>query len=107
MARITIQNEGNQSDTPIGFIFRRKDQLSSDVVWSVFDKGTQSNYRFDTSDTLIVTVHSVTMPVGFGKVAIKQKGRPHASMVQLKRSIVKVRAEENCLEHALIIAIAK
>jgi hypothetical protein len=47
------------------------------------------------------------MPVVFGKVAIKQKGRPQAIMFQLKRSIVKVRAEENCLEHALIIAIAK
>ena len=67
----------------------------------------ESNYRFDPSDTLIVTVHSVTMPVGFGKVAIIQKGRTHASMVQLKRRIVKVIAEENSLEHALIIAIAK
>jgi len=74
MARITIQNEVNQSDTPIGFIFRRNDQLSSDVVWSIPDKVKQSNYRFVTSDTLIVTNHSVTMPVGFGKVAIKQKG---------------------------------
>ena len=40
MVRITIQNEVNQSVTPIGFIFRRTDQLSSDVVWSVFEKVT-------------------------------------------------------------------
>ena len=68
---------------------------------------TQSNSRFNASDTLIVTVHSVTMSVGFGRDGIKQKGRPLATMVQLKRSIVEVGAEENCLEHALIIAIAR
>jgi hypothetical protein len=45
------------------------------------------------------------MPVGFG--GIKQKGRPIASMVHLKRSTVEVGAEENCFAHALIIAIAK
>ena len=62
MVGITIHNEVNQSDKPIGFSFIRKDQLSSDVIWSVFDKLSQSNARFNTSDTLIVTVHSVTMP---------------------------------------------
>jgi len=102
---ITIHNEVNQSDTPLGFIFRRKDQLWSDVIWSVFDKVTHSNSRLNASDTLIVAVHSVTMPVGFGR--IKQKDRPFAIMVQLKRSIVEVGAEENCLAHALVIAIAR
>ena len=56
---------------------------------------------------MIVTVHSVTMLVGFGRFAIKRKGRPLASMVQLKGSIVEVRAEENCLAHTLIIALAE
>ena len=73
----------------------------------MFDKVKQSNSRFNASDTVIVTVHSVTIPVGFGRVAIKRKGRTLASMVQLKRSIVEVRTEENCLAHALIIAITR
>jgi hypothetical protein len=47
------------------------------------------------------------MPVGFGKTAIKTKGRPLSVMAHLKRSIVEVRAEQNCLVHALIISIAK
>ena len=47
------------------------------------------------------------MPVGFGRVAVKQKGRQLASMVQLKGSILEVRTEENFFAHALIIAIAK
>jgi hypothetical protein len=58
-------------------------------------------------DKLVIDVHSVKMPVGFGKKALKTKGRPLSVMAHLKRSIVEVRAEENCLAHALLIAIAK
>jgi hypothetical protein len=45
------------------------------------------------------------MPIGFGG-GIKRKGRPLAYMVHLNRSIIETRAEENCLAHALMIAIA-
>jgi hypothetical protein len=58
MVGITIHNEVNQSDKPIGFRFRRKNQLWSDVIWSVIDKVSQSNARFNALDTLIVTVPS-------------------------------------------------
>jgi hypothetical protein len=46
------------------------------------------------------------MPVGFGR-GVKAKGRPVSVMAHLKRSIVEVKAEENCLAHALVIAIAR
>ena len=105
MVGITIHNEVNQTDKPIGFSFRRKDQISSDVIWGVFDKVSQSNSIFNASDTLTVVVHGVKMPIGFG--GIKRKGRTLANMVHLKRSIIEVRAEENCLAHALIIAITR
>jgi len=62
MVGITRHNEVNLSDKPIGFSFRRKDQVSSDVIWSVCDKVSQSNARFNATNTLILTVHSVTMP---------------------------------------------
>jgi hypothetical protein len=107
MVGLTIQNCVNQNDKPIGISFRRKDQLSGDVIWSLFEKVAQSNSRFDASDTLVVTVHSVTIPVGYGKHAMKSKGRPLSVMAHVKRSIVEVKAKENCLAHALIIAIAK
>ena len=71
MVGITIQNQANQNDKPIGFRFRRKDQLSGDVVWSVFERVSQSNSRFNALETLVVTVHSVKMPGGFGKQARK------------------------------------
>jgi hypothetical protein len=47
------------------------------------------------------------MPIGNGCEGITAKGRPLANMAHLKRSIVEVKAEENCLSHALVIAIAK
>jgi len=46
------------------------------------------------------------MPVGFGR-GIKRKGRPLSVMAQTKTSVVEVKARENCLAYALIIAIAK
>jgi len=107
MVGITIRNQVNQNDKAIGICFRRKDQLSADVIWSVFEKVSESNSRFDALDTLVVTVHSVRMPVVFGKSAIKSWRRPLSVMAHLKTSIVEVKAEENCLAHALVIFIAK
>jgi len=107
MVGITIQNQVNQNDKPIGISFRRKDQLSVEVIWSVFVKVSQSNSRFDALDTLVVTVHSVRMSVGFWERAIKSRGVPLSVMAHLKTSIVEVKADENCLAHALVISIAK
>jgi len=46
------------------------------------------------------------MPLGFGKNAITCRGRLLSVMAHLKKRIVEVKAEENCLAHALVIAIA-
>jgi len=75
MVGITIQNQVNQNDKPIGISFRRKDQLTGEVIWSVFEKMSQSSARFNVLDRLVVTVHSVKMPVGFGRVAFKRMGQ--------------------------------
>jgi hypothetical protein len=45
------------------------------------------------------------MQVCHGRV--KTKGRQLEVMADLKRSIIVVKAEQNCLAHALIIAIAR
>jgi len=47
------------------------------------------------------------MPIGFGKNIIKSRGGSLSVVAHLKRSRVEVKAEENCLAHALVIAIAK
>ena len=68
---------------------------------------SQSNGRFNATDTLIVAVHSITMPVGFDGDGMKRKGRTLATMAYLKNSIVELRSEENSLAHAIVIAIAR
>jgi hypothetical protein len=102
---ITIRNDENEQDKPIGISFRRKDQLSGEVIWNVLGRVAQSNARFNVTDKLIVTVHSVKMPGGFG--GVKTNGRQLSVMAHLKKSIIEDKAEQNCLAHALIIAIAK
>jgi len=41
MLGMTLQNRLNQNEMPIGNSFRRKHQLSGDVLWSVFEKVSQ------------------------------------------------------------------
>ena len=107
MVGVTISNEVNAQDKPIGISFRRKDQLSEEVIWSVFEKVARSNTRFNAMDRLVFVSHSVRMPVGFGRTALRTKGRQLANMAHLKLSIIEVKAENNCLANALIIAIAR
>jgi len=67
MVWVTMHNEVNLLDKAIGISFRRKDQLSEEVIWSVFSMLAQSNARYNAMDRLIVVVHSVKMPVGLGE----------------------------------------
>jgi len=83
MAGMTIHNQVNQSDKPIGIRFRRRDQLTGNVVWSVFETVSQSNSRFNVLDTLIVNVHSIKTPVRIG--GMKTMGRPVPVMAHLKK----------------------
>jgi hypothetical protein len=41
MVGIYIYNEDNHNDRPIGLSFRRRDQISREVLWSVFERVTQ------------------------------------------------------------------
>ena len=107
MVGITIHNEVNLLDKAIGISFRRKDQLTEEVIWSVFSKVAQSNARYNALDRLIVLMHEVKMPVGFGKNAIKSMGRPISVMAHVKHSTVEFKSDTNCLAHTLIIAIAR
>jgi hypothetical protein len=107
MVGITIRNQVNLQDKAVGLSFRRKDQLHENVIWKDLEKVAQSKARFNALDQLIVKVHSVRMPAGFGDGGVKTKGRPLPVMAHLKKSIVEVKAENNCLAHALIIAQQK
>jgi len=84
MVGITISNEINVQDKAIRISFRRKDQITGDVICSVFEKVAQSNARFNALDKLVMTVHSVKMPIGFGGESITTKGRTLETMAHLK-----------------------
>jgi len=47
------------------------------------------------------------MPLGFGRCAMKSKGRPLSIMAHLKKNIVKVKAEDNFLANDLVKAISR
>jgi hypothetical protein len=74
MVGISIHNADNQQDKPIGLSLRRRYQISRVVLWSVFEKVTQANAKFQALDTLTFNVHSVKMPVDFGERAERLKG---------------------------------
>ena len=91
MVGVTIHNEVNLLDKAIGISFRRKDQLSEEVIWSVFSKVAQSNARYNAMDRLIVVIQSVKMPVGFGRKSIRSKGQPLEVAAHVKKSIIRVK----------------
>jgi hypothetical protein len=57
MVGITISNEENVQDKAIGISFRRKDQLTPDVIWTVFGKVAQFNATFNVLDKLVLNIH--------------------------------------------------
>jgi hypothetical protein len=106
MIGVSIHNADNLQDRPLGLSFRRRDQNSREVLWSVFEKVTQSNADFEALDTLTFHVYSVRMPVGFGRTQTP-RGRSLLAMAHIKRSVVQIRAERDGLAHALVVAIAR
>ena len=73
----------------------------------MFSKVAQSNARYNAMDRLIVVIQSVKMPVGFGRKSIRSKGQPLDVAAHVKKSIIRVKSDTDCLAHALIIAIAR
>jgi hypothetical protein len=67
----------------------------------------KTNAKFNAIDHLIVTAHSVKMPVVFVDNGLKSNCRQLDTLAYLKLSIVRVNADENYLVHAFVIAIAK
>jgi hypothetical protein len=110
MVGLVIHHENSegtgQKYKPIGFSFRRRDQLSYGVIWRLFEKVAQSNSRFNALEPLSVTVYYVKIPVGFGG-GFKTKGRQLDQIAHIKKGIATLNAKKNCLAHALITAIAR
>lgn len=52
MVGISVHNEDNQQFMTIRLRYRRKNQISGDVLWSVFQKVTQSKANYQATDTI-------------------------------------------------------
>jgi G:T-mismatch repair DNA endonuclease (very short patch repair protein) len=104
MVGIQILNTVNSVDKPIGLSFRRKDQISLDVIMSLVGKVCQSNANFKSTDILSIKVDCVKVPQGHG--GVKTKGRALSVLSHLKTSVVEVKSRDKCLAHAIVIAIA-
>jgi hypothetical protein len=79
MVGMTIQNRVNQNDKPIGIRFRRKEQLSGDVIWSVVEKMAQSNARYTLTCVRVVNkcllyAITITYRKGFALTCITPGG---------------------------------
>ena len=59
MIGIKLYNEIQLGDKAIGLSFRRKDQISSEVMFQVLEKVIQSNARFSAYDKLLIHVDTV------------------------------------------------
>jgi len=83
MVGVSIPNEVNMRDKAIGITFRRKDQLSTDVILNVWQKLHNLTSSFNSLEKLVLEVHSVKMPVGFGGDGRKTKGRTLGALAHL------------------------
>jgi hypothetical protein len=105
MVGLTITNDQNVGDKAVRIRFRRKDQLSAEAFWAMFENVIQSNARLNALNRLTLQIHAVQMPSGSG--GKKKKGRPQLVMAHHKKCIGEVKSEQNCLSNALIIAKAR
>ena len=104
---LRIRNSENVQHKVVCISFRRRDQLTPDVVSGFLRKVVQSNARFGLSDRLEVHLNHVSMPAGNGKKANKTKGWSLDVLSAIKRSIVVVQVAIFCLAHVLIVAMSR
>ena len=84
MLGITIQDIVNQNDKTIGIRYRRKRSVGGRRDIENISESHRIEFAIKSLDTLVVTVHSVRMPEGFGKRAVKSKGRLLSVIAKLK-----------------------
>jgi len=88
MVGITISNEVEVKDRAIGISFRRRDQITGDVIWSAFEKVAQSNARFNALHKLVMTFHSVKSGVPVDRhsaLCLWCEGRTGNTMIHLRQ----------------------
>lgn len=104
---MVLRND-NFPEKPVGFSFRRVDQLSSAVILASLEKILQSNAAFFVNDTLRLHVDRITLPTGYGrKNYVRMTGVDFEEFCRRKQGILVVKNYDNfCLARALVLAMA-
>ncbi|KAB0804626.1 hypothetical protein PPYR_01596 [Photinus pyralis] len=92
-------------DNPLGFSFRRVDQLNANVMLKTLEKVMQSNRTFFASAALRIDVSLITLPNGQGRK--RMTGVTFAAFSQQKHGIILINNDDTlCLARALATALA-
>ena len=95
-----------QLETPISLPFMTVEQLTSERVYSQFERVIQSNQEFRLNDTVTIDINHVESPVGSGRK--KRTTYDINDYLDQKNSVVRIRnTDDLCLARALVVARAK
>ena len=102
--RFILRSE--QLETPISLPFMTVEQLTTERVYSQFERVIQSNQEFRLNDTVIIDINHVVAPEGSGRS--KRTIFNIRDHLKQKKSIVCINnTDDLCLARALAVAIAR
>ena len=102
--RFILRSE--QLETPISLPFMTVEQLTTEQVYSQFERVIQSNQEFRLNDTVIIDINHVVAPEGSGRS--KRTIFNIRDHLKQKKSIVCINnTDDLCLARALAVAIAR
>ena len=98
----------NQLDKPISLPFMSVEQLTSERLFSQFERVIQSNQDFRLNDTVTVDIIHVEAPQGSGRRS-KRTTLDIREYLRKKGSVITInnRGDKLCLARALIVAVAR
>ena len=102
--RFILRSE--QLETPISLPFMTVEKLTTEKVFSQFERVIQSNQEFRLNDTVIIDINHVETPEGSGKS--KRTIFNIRDYLKEKKSVTRINnTDDLCLARALAVAIAR
>ena len=102
--RFILRSE--QLDTPISLPFMTVEELTTERVFSQFERVIQSNQEFRLNDTVIIDINHVKTPEGSGRS--KRTTYNIRDHLKEKKSVICINnTDDLCLARALAVSIAR
>ena len=104
--RVRFILRSEQLDTPISLPFMTVEELTTERVYSQFERVIQSNQEFRLNDTVIIDINHVETPEGSGRS--KRTTFNIRDHLKNKKSIICINnTDDLCLARALAVSIAR